>query len=143
MATFVDLTGAKYPKTYRGEKIVPLQGKTLVPLFAGNKREEHDWLYFEYGTCRAIIQDDWKAVSFYGHKWELYNLVDDRVEQNDLASKLTEKVESLEQLWHGVAKEIDMAPPKTLKPVSDKPSPKNRESWHGTEEYDHWQAPAF
>ena len=143
MATFVDVTGAKYPKRYRGEKIAPLQGKTLAPLFAGNEREEHDWLYFVFGNCRAIIQDDWKAVSFYGHKWELYNLVDDRVEQNDLASKLPEKVESLERLWHYAAEEVDKAPPKTLKPASDKPSPNNRGSWHGTEEYDHWQAPAF
>ena len=35
MATFVDVTGAKYPKKYRGEKIVPLQGKTLAPFVCG------------------------------------------------------------------------------------------------------------
>ena len=65
------------------------------------------------------------------------------MEQNDLSDKFPEKVEALKNLWHYAAKEVDRAPEKARKPASEKASPDSRGSWHGTKEYDHWQAPAF
>ena len=143
MATFLDVTGATYPKKRNGEKIVSLQGKSLFPIIEGKGRDGHDWLYFQFGTCRAIRQDDWKAVSFYGHDWELYNMATDRVEQNDLAKTYPEKMKSLVALWHKVALEVDRAPEKQRKPVNGKPAPHSQKSWHGTDEYDDWKMPQF
>ena len=145
MATVVEIADATYPSNYRGEAIEPLQGKSLAPLFRGETREGHDWLYFQFSNCRAIIQDDWKAVSFYGHAWELYNLKNDRVEQNDLAKSHPEKLKSLAALWREVAENIDQAPEKQLKPVSNKPSPHSKGSWHKGKEdpYENWKMPQF
>ncbi len=143
MATIADIGNASYPENYNGERIEPLQGKSLLPLFEGKKREGHDWLYFQFGSCRALRQGDWKAVSFYGHDWELYNIAEDRVEQNDVAKQNPEKVKALSSLWQTVALEIDQAPLKERKPVNGKPAPHTQKSWHGTEEYDDWTMPKF
>ncbi len=143
MATCLDVTGASYPKKRHGEKIVPLQGKSLLPLIQGKPREGHDWLYFQFGNCRAIREGDWKAVSFYGHNWELYNIAEDRAEMNDLAQSNPEKLKALTVLWHQVARDVDRAPEKDRGPVNGKPSPHDRGSWHGWEKYDGWKMPQF
>jgi arylsulfatase len=100
-------------------------------------------LYFQFSNCRAIRQGDWKAVSFYGHAWELYNIANDRVEQNDLAKQHPEKVKTLSTLWQKVAHETDMAPEKQRGPVKAKQSPHTQKSWHKSELYDEWEAPTF
>ena len=33
MATFVDITGSRYPEEYNGQKIIPMQGQSLLPAF--------------------------------------------------------------------------------------------------------------
>ena len=143
MATCLDVADASYPEIHNGEAIEPLQGKTLLPLFEGKEREGHDWLYFQFSSCRAIRQGDWKAVSFYGHAWELYNIANDRAEQRDLAKQHPEKVKTLSALWHRVAEETDQAPEKHRLPVKDKRSPHSQGSWHKPALYDDWEAPQF
>ena len=143
MATCIDVGDASYPTNYIGEAIEPLKGKTLLPLFEGKEREGHDWLYFQFSNCRAIRQGDWKAVSFYGHAWELYNIANDRVEQHDLAKQHPEKVKTLSTLWQKVAHETDMAPEKQRGPVKAKQSPHTQKSWHKSGLYDEWEAPTF
>ena len=87
MATFIELSGAKYPKQV-GERIIdPLEGKSLVPIIQGKERAGHENLYFHFGTDRALRQGKWKLVSAKGGKWELYDLEKDRTELNDLSSK--------------------------------------------------------
>jgi hypothetical protein len=39
MATFVELTGAIYPKQIGDRRIDPLQGKSLLPIFRGETRQ--------------------------------------------------------------------------------------------------------
>src|SRR5690606_26134629 len=39
MATVLDVTGANYPDTYRGHKILPYEGKSLVPKFSTDKND--------------------------------------------------------------------------------------------------------
>jgi len=62
MATFVDLAGTQYPQTYKGNDIIPLEGKSLVPVFLGRKREPHDYLAWHWAGNRAVRVDDWKLV---------------------------------------------------------------------------------
>ncbi len=143
MATCLDVADVSYPENHNGEAIEPLQGKTLLPLFEGKEREGHDWLYFQFSSCRAIRQGDWKAVSFYGHAWELYNIENDRAEQRDLAKQHPEKVKTLAALWHQVAEETDQASEKHRAPVKAKRSPHSQGSWHKSELYDEWEAPRF
>ena len=50
MATCVDLADAEYPTTYKGHDILPMEGKSLLPIFKTGHRKGHDYLGFEHST---------------------------------------------------------------------------------------------
>ena len=120
LATCADAAGATYPENFNGAPTTPIQGKSLLPIFQGQQREPHEFLYFQFSNNRAIRRGDWKAVSARGGRWELYNLANDRSELNDLALKQPKLASELSQLWFHVAENIDEAPQNHRKPVSDK-----------------------
>ena len=120
MATCIDVAGAKYPKTYAGRGITPLQGKSLLPILQGSEREGHEWLYFQFSNNRAIRKGDWKLASARGGPWELFNMAEDRTEMNDLAQQKPQLVKELKSLWHHAAETVDQAPTRARSAVSDK-----------------------
>lgn len=140
MATCIEAADAQYP---RRKGLEPLQGKSLVPLFSGKSRAGHDEIYFEYGGCRALRMGDWKLVSFYQHQWELYNIADDRLELNNLASEFPHRVSEMAARWHELAENKDRLPKNKRKPVTDKSSPDNKAFWHKPETIGEWTPPAF
>ncbi|MGI9241846.1 MAG: arylsulfatase [Verrucomicrobiales bacterium] len=117
MAAAVELGGADYPATFSGREIEPLQGRSLAPIFAGQQRQPHEWLYFHFSNNRAIRKGDWKLASARGGKWELYNLKSDRTELNNLIGSEPAQAAELKSLWHRVAKDIDRLPEKQRRPV--------------------------
>ncbi len=122
MATCLDLAGAEYPKSWPGIELEPLQGKSLKPIFEGETRKPHDTLFFRFATNRAIVQGDWKLVTHRASQWELYNIVKDGTEMNNLADKHPEKVKELSKLWHKLAKDQGRLK-KGVGPVSGKKPP--------------------
>jgi len=138
MATCLEVTGLSYPQH---TDLQPLQGRSLVPLFEGEGREPHEALYFRFGQCRALRQGKWKVVSFYGSRWELYDMESDRFEQQDLASVYPERVQELSALWHYMAEHTDLLEEKNRRPVSElAPGNMNRE-WHRPELVEDWVSP--
>ena len=102
MATCLDLSGAKYPKEYKGNKIIPYMGKSLVPVFKKGKRKGHQELCFEHFNEKALIDaSGWKIVmpNNKEKRWELYNLKEDRSEMHNLADQYPEKVKEMEQRY--------------------------------------------
>lgn len=95
MATVVGLSNAEYPTNYDGNEIIPLEGKSLLPIFEGIERESHDVLYWEHNKNKAIRKGDWKLVSISDGTWELYNLKKDRTETNNLVNEYPELVQEL------------------------------------------------
>jgi arylsulfatase A-like enzyme len=111
MATALDLAGVKYPKTFKGQPITPLEGKSLKPVFQGKKRKGHEAIFFEHEGNRAVRQGDWKIVSSYPENvWQLYNLRHDRSEMNDLRAKQPEKVRELEGFYQRWASRAGVVP---------------------------------
>lgn len=103
MATCIDLAKAKYPKNYKGNEIIPMEGQSLVPIFKKGNRKGHDYLGFEHYNEKAFISNDgWKIIKSPGKnsKWQLYNLKADRSEMKDLAPKYPIKVESMIKLYN-------------------------------------------
>ncbi len=98
MATCVDVAGAEYPSEYKGNKITPMEGKSLAPAF-DNKPIQREAIYWEHEGNRAVRQGKWKIVSRYPDRWELYDMEADRTELTNLADKYPEKVEQLKALY--------------------------------------------
>jgi arylsulfatase len=123
MATFIELTGATYPKEIKDRRMDPLEGKSLLPIFRGETRQPHETLYFHFGTDRALRQGPWKLVSAKLGKWELYNLDDDRTELNDLSKQIPGRVTAMEKEWFRMAEHVDRLEGRALAPVGDKVKP--------------------
>jgi len=122
MATFIDVSGATYPKRIADRKIDPLQGRSLIPILQGRERDGHEQLYFHFGTDRALRQGKWKLVSAKLGKWELYDIDQDRTESNDLSAKHPDRVNAMAKEWFRMAEEVDRLKGRALKPVKDKVS---------------------
>ena len=115
MATCVEVSGANYPKQYEGEAIRPLEGQSLVPVFAGKKIDRELLFWEHHGNC-AIRVGDWKLVRKGTQRaekienWELYNLAEDRSELNNLASEKPALVKKLAAQWEAFALHAHVKP---------------------------------
>jgi arylsulfatase A-like enzyme len=109
MATCIDVAGAKYPSRYKGHKITPAEGKSLLPAF-DNRPIQREALYWEHEGNRAIRKGRWKLVSKYPGRWELYDLEADRTEMNNLADKYPELVRELAAMYNAWAKRSFVKP---------------------------------
>lgn len=110
MATFLELARAKYPVEFRGRSISPTPGRSLVPILKGNKRQEHDYLFFEHLGRKAAIHGDWKLLAPNNKPWELYDLRDDRTEVENVATKYPEIVKALSGRWQEWAVQNNVFP---------------------------------
>ncbi|HCU86563.1 MAG TPA: arylsulfatase, partial [Verrucomicrobiales bacterium] len=112
MATALELTGAQYPKRFRGHDIVPLEGRSLVTTLE-DKPIDRKALYWEHVGNRAVRSGDWKLVAntrFRKQQWELYNLRADRTETLNLIDQQKNKAKELEALWQAWATRAHVLP---------------------------------
>ena len=96
MPTLAELTGSK---------VTGIDGKSLLPELLGQQtiQKKHEFLYFEYpenGGQLAIRIGNWKGVKMNVRKnpkgkWELYDLVADQYERNNVAEKHPEIIEKM------------------------------------------------
>ena len=109
MATCVQVGRTEYPSRVRGRQIAPLEGKSLLPIFAGRTRKGHGELFWEFMQNKAVRKGKWKLVTLGKNPWELYDMEADRTEQHNLASKMPEKVKELSGLYEAWAKRCKAA----------------------------------
>lgn len=111
MATCIDLAGADYPAEHAGEKVQPLEGVSLRPLFDGKTMARKEPIFFEHEGNRAVRDGQWKLVAKGPlGAWELYDIESDRTEMHDLAAKLPEKREELIKKWEAWAQRAKVLP---------------------------------
>jgi arylsulfatase len=107
--TCLDAAGVKYPARYKGHKITPVEGKSLLPAFAG-KAVAREALFWEHEGNRAVRAGKWKLVAEHGKGWELYDLEADRTETTDLASKHPKRVREMAELYRRWARRCGVLP---------------------------------
>jgi arylsulfatase len=108
MATCVDVSAAVYPTEFNSKAILPMEGRSLAPAFAGNAIER-DALYWEHEGNAAVRAGDWKLVRLKAKgAWELYDLKADRTEQHDLAAQMPEKATELSNEWQAWAERCNV-----------------------------------
>ena len=106
MPTALEVTGATYPKERNGVEILPLEGRSLVPLFNASNPPlaPREFCWEQYGN-KAVRVGDLKAVfpapgkTNGSGKWELYDLAKDRTELHDLAGERPAELKALIAQW--------------------------------------------
>ncbi len=116
MPTVLDVTGARYPKRYKGREIHPLEGRSLAPAFTDGPVRPHEWMFWEHmGHC-AVRHGKWKALKeLQEDTWELYDLEADRCELTDLAQGHPALVHEMARQWQAWAERCHVLPKRWVK----------------------------
>ena len=112
MATCLNVAGVEYPDRFENRTLLPLEGKSLLPVFHGEPRKEHECLCWNVAGSRAVRMGQWKLVAAKGKAWELYDLDADRTEMRDLAGENPERVKRLAAAYEGWARRAGIQPAK-------------------------------
>lgn len=116
MPTFLEMAGASYPLNIRNQPTFKPEGKSLLPSMVNMNDTAARILCWEHEGNRAIRKGRWKLVSEYPGawktlrpypnqgKWELYDMIIDRTETNNLAAAYPEIVKQLANEWENWAR---------------------------------------
>jgi arylsulfatase len=113
MPTVLDMAGIQHPKKFRGRKVEPIMGKSLIKVLSGSQTElygKNEYISGEMLNGMWTRKGDFKAMSVappYGPgKWQLYNLAKDPGETRNLAEQKPELLKELRAAWDRYAKEV-------------------------------------
>lgn len=122
MPTILQLTHTSYPAEYKGHKITPVSGVSLVPTFA-NKSLGPRAIYWSHQANSAMRLGKWKLVSgailngpysewksFTRMPWQLYNMDNDRSELKDLSGQYPDVVKKMAAMWEKWAHKTHVYP---------------------------------
>jgi arylsulfatase len=128
--TILEATGIPAPETIDGIKQQPIEGTSMAYTWDkanANAPTKHSTQYFEMLGNRAIYHDGWVAATtpatlpwelsskpapdvITGYQWELYNVMEDPTQSNDLAAKMPDKLKQMEQVFYLEAKKHEVLP---------------------------------
>jgi arylsulfatase A-like enzyme len=128
--TILEATGIPAPDTINGIKQKPIEGTSMAYTWDkanASAPTKHTTQYFEMLGNRAIYHDGWVACTtpvtlpwvlsskpapdvMTGYKWELYNVMEDPTQNNDLAAKMPEKLTQLQNLFYIEAAKYNVLP---------------------------------
>jgi arylsulfatase len=91
MPTIVDITQTTYPSNHLEHEVLPMEGISLLSAWQGDTLSRKQPMFWEYNGSRAVREGQWKLVAERGRDWELYNLVEDRTEINNLLDQHPER----------------------------------------------------
>ncbi len=126
--TLLDVAGAShpYPKEYKGREVHPLMGKSMLPYLKGKAevvRNDSEAVASEALGRRAVRQGRWKATwldkPFGPDGWQLFDIVADPTERNDLSDSNRGKLNELILLWEKYADEVGVVLPSTMIELKD------------------------
>jgi arylsulfatase len=121
MPTLLDVATATYPVEFSNHPIHPIDGLSLRPSFDGQPLNRSEPLFIEHENNASVRQGKWKLVgrgvagptAVDHEKWELYDMLADRTELNNLASTLPEKVNELAKKWANWSAKVGVYPKPT------------------------------
>lgn len=119
--TILDIAGVAQPKEYRGQAVLPIQGKSMASYLAGETGSVHGpehTIGFEFLGWRAIRAGDLKATwiskPFGKSEWELFDLAEDPGETRDLSAEKPMELKRLEDLWDEYANDVGVVLPEKM-----------------------------
>lgn len=95
-STSAALAGAAAPQN--------TDGRDLMPYLTGEKTgAPHEEFFWRQGSRTALRSGDWKLINMQNNRkkvsWELYNIANDLVEEQNLAAQHPEKLNELKSRW--------------------------------------------
>ena len=129
MPTLSEITDCEIPRSWPERELRAVSGVSLMPVFSGNTLDRQQPLHLLFANDRGLRSGDWKAVSFRGEAWELYNVANDRTELNDLAEKESDRLRGMVQTWTDMTKDVLQAPPRTSVPAGAAKLPHRHPEW--------------
>lgn len=110
--TVLDITGIEYPESYDGVELLPLQGKSMLPMLTGEAESIHsedDAFGWELWGRAALRKGDWKILWLREPEgtgdWALYDLSVDIAETNNLADEEPEILADMITEWEQYAED--------------------------------------
>ncbi len=98
MPTILEITSTAYPADLNGEKILPVEGTSMVRLFRDEPNGK-GMIFLEHEGNAAVLDGKWKLVRDFPGTWELHDLEADRTELHDLAKKIPDQARKMEQAY--------------------------------------------
>jgi arylsulfatase A-like enzyme len=98
MPTILAITGASYPAEVNGQKILPVEGTSMVPLFHDQPNGK-GMIFLEHEGNGAVIDGTWKLVRDFPGPWELHDMTADRSELHDVAKQFPDQAKKMEQAY--------------------------------------------
>ena len=115
--TLLEFAGVDYPDKYKGRQLEPMRGRSMVSLLDGTKKAvytESEYVGGEMAGGKWMRQGDLKAVKVpkpYGtDRWQLFNVIKDPGESNDLSKSMPDKLNELKAAWDDYAEEVGVIP---------------------------------
>ncbi len=127
--TILEAAGVPAPATVNGIAQKPIEGVSMAYTFDkanANAPSKRDTQYFEMFANRGIYHDGWYACTtppvapwllgteklpeINDYKWELYNIVDDYSQNNDVAATNLDKLHELQALFLTEAAKYQVLP---------------------------------
>jgi arylsulfatase len=112
MPTLLDAAGVTPPRVIDGRKVQPMQGKSVLDLFAGKTQLAYagaDEVGYELFGQKAYFAGHWKILlmpkPFGTDEWELFNLKEDPAEMNDLSGKYPDRRKDMIERWEQYSKD--------------------------------------
>ena len=112
MPTFLDIAGIAHTEKFKGRKVRPMQGRSVLNLFTGKAKSpysEAGQVGYELFGLKAYFVGDWKILwmpkPVGKGEWELFNLKQDPAEMSDLGTKYPKKVKEMVALWEQYKKD--------------------------------------
>jgi arylsulfatase A-like enzyme len=112
MPTLLDAAGVVPPSDIAGRKVRPLQGGSVLDLFAGKTQIAYagaDEVGYELFGLKAYFLRNWKILRmpkpFGTGEWELFNVKEDPAEMNDLSKKHPDRLRKMVARWEQYKKD--------------------------------------
>lgn len=110
MATCMDVAEARYPEKFKGKKIYPMEGKSLMPAIKADTQYRDGALFWEHTGNKAIRMNKWKLVQRHKKDWQLFDMEKDRTETINLANKYPERLNTLKDKYQHWANRVGVLP---------------------------------